>query len=42
MPCEHALMLKYFANRPGWKLSTASIGPPEGFEYFQYLLEFDA
>lgn len=32
---------RYLQDRPGWKLSTKTIGPPEGFDYFQYLLEWE-
>lgn len=32
---------RYLQDRAGWKLSTKTIGPPEGFDYFQYLLEWE-
>ncbi|OCF37401.1 hypothetical protein I316_00522 [Kwoniella heveanensis BCC8398] len=31
---------RYMANRPGWKLTHREIGPPEGFAYFLYVLEY--
>ncbi|ORY31036.1 S-adenosyl-L-methionine-dependent methyltransferase [Naematelia encephala] len=31
---------RYLADRPGWKLTHRSIGPPEGFEYFLYILDW--
>ncbi|KAL7418997.1 hypothetical protein Q5752_006681 [Cryptotrichosporon argae] len=33
---------RYLANRPEWRLSTAEIGPPEGFAYYMYRLDYDA
>jgi hypothetical protein len=27
-------------DRPGWKLTHREIGPPEGFAYFMYVLEW--
>lgn len=32
---------RYLVNRPGWKYSQKAIGPEDGFEYFQYLLEWE-
>ncbi|WWC67866.1 uncharacterized protein I206_101783 [Kwoniella pini CBS 10737] len=31
---------RYMENRPGFKLSWKEIGPPEGFAYFMYILEY--
>ncbi|WWD00496.1 hypothetical protein V866_007412 [Kwoniella sp. B9012] len=31
---------RYMENRPGFKLSHREIGPPEGFAYFMYILEY--
>ncbi|WWD07757.1 hypothetical protein V865_005860 [Kwoniella europaea PYCC6329] len=31
---------RYMENRPGFKLSYREIGPPEGFAYFMYILEY--
>ncbi|WRT64846.1 uncharacterized protein IL334_001782 [Kwoniella shivajii] len=31
---------RYMANRPGFKLTHREIGPPEGFAYFMYVLEY--
>lgn len=32
---------RYFEDREGWKFTTRQVGPPEGFEYYQYVLEYD-
>ncbi|KAL1406245.1 hypothetical protein Q8F55_007939 [Vanrija albida] len=32
---------RYLINRESWKFSQRTIGPPEGFDYFQYLLEWE-
>ncbi|WWD21431.1 hypothetical protein CI109_105916 [Kwoniella shandongensis] len=32
---------RYMQNRPGFKLTHKEIGPPEGFAYFMYVLEYD-
>jgi hypothetical protein len=32
---------RYLVDRPEWRFSQATIGPPEGFDYFQYMLEWD-
>lgn len=32
---------RFFINRAGWKYSQKSVGPEDGFEYFQYLLEWE-
>ncbi|KAK8847341.1 hypothetical protein IAR55_005198 [Kwoniella newhampshirensis] len=31
---------RYMQNRPGFKLAHKEIGPPEGFAYFMYVLEY--
>jgi hypothetical protein len=42
LACTHTrLHQRYFENREGWKFSTRQVGPPEGFEYYQYMLEYD-
>ncbi|GMK57841.1 hypothetical protein CspeluHIS016_0406750 [Cutaneotrichosporon spelunceum] len=32
---------RYFENREGWKFSTREVGPPQGFDYYQYMLEYE-
>jgi len=36
----HILTCSYMQDRSGWRLTHREIGPPEGFAYFMYILEW--